>query len=535
MQPGWTPENAIPELGDDASAWLNNLPSIPSADGTTPATATPIPVPTPLASTPSPDAPPAGAYVRVGQVTSTDLLTGNANQYTHLDHILEHTVARVAKYLTDNDWTDRIVTARLAGDTSDEYKAVAAEVDRLAVADLSIEARFDGPTMQYLVAATIDEILGLGPIEPLMRDPRITEVMVNNPNTVYVEIGGREWLVPGARFRNQDHLYKICQDIVRPIGRAIDQRNAIVDARLPDGSRVNIVHHTLAADGPVVTIRKFPEKTWTLADLVGASSMTEEMAVLLAWLVRNRVSLLVSGGTGSGKTSLLNALSGAIPPDQRTITIEDSRELQLAPTAHWLPFETRDAPPGKEAEAFTIRRLVKNALRQKPKRIIVGEVRDAAALDMLNAMNTGHEGSMSTVHANGPEETIDRLLSMIAQGGETSEELAARLISSAVDVIVYQAQGVDGIRRVTSISEVLKQRGNPGEVTLRKLWEWVPDGHDERGFEVGHYESRADISPELVALRRLQYADPVTMNDLHEIAAAIRAAEDVKRSARYGS
>lgn len=508
--PKWDPKNPFPELGEDADL-LKNLQPIIILDSQ--AGVSPLPIyANETIDTNSQN------YLRLGNVTSADLLSGEIDRFTHLDGRLAQTVEWVQKYLSENGWVERILDARLLGDTSKEYSDVAAEIDRLALQYVSRDSIAHGVDLTYIVAATIDEILGLGPIEPLMRDDSITEVMVNAPNQVFVEISGKEYFVPGARFRSQEHLLEVCQRIVRPIGRSIDQRSAYVDARLPDGSRVNIVHQTLAATGPIITIRKFPDKTWTIVDLLEYRSIDEDMACVLAWLVRNRVNILVAGGTGSGKTSLLNALSGSIPRGQRTITIEDSRELQLHPDSHWVALEARSASSAGEG-GVTIRDLVRNALRMRPVRIIVGEVRGAEALDMLNAMNTGHEGSLSTIHANGPRETVDRLLTMIAMGGEMTSDLASRLIASAIDIIIFQEKGVDGVRRITSISEVLK----PGygaienEVTLSPLWLWKQDGFNDDGYVVGHYAQNADISEGLSVVRRLEYADPVTIEDVYKM------------------
>lgn len=508
LQPDWDPNNPFPELGGNPEL-IQSL----SAPIIIPEGVEPLPVSVQREATGV-----APVYVRVGQVSSQDLISGSVGRFAHLDERLARTVEWVQKYLSENGWVERIIEARLAGDGSVQYAEVAAEIDRLALQYVSRDSLAYGEDLTFIIAATIDEILGLGPIEPLMRDESITEVMVNAPDQVYIEIAGREHHVPGARFRSQEHLLEVCQRIVRPIGRSIDQRNAYVDARLPDGSRVNIVHQVLASSGPILTIRKFPDKTWTMVDLLDYRSIDEDMACVLAWLVRNRVNILVAGGTGSGKTTILNSLSGCIPRDQRTITIEDSRELQMHPDSHWVALEARSASSSGEG-GVSIRDLVKNSLRMRPVRIVVGEVRGSEALDMLNAMNTGHEGSLSTIHANGPSETVDRLLTMIAMGGEMASELAMRLIASAVDIIIFQEKGVDGVRRITSINEVLKPGfgAEDGKVLLSPLWEWEQEGFDDDGYVIGHYEQRADISEGLRVLRRLEYAEPVTIDDVYEM------------------
>lgn len=457
-----------------------------------------------------------GRYHMVGRIDSESLLAAPPGAWNHLDDRLERTVAWVQDYLTQNNWSERIAAVREHGTQSPEYAPIVTEIDRLALQYVARENFAHGSDQAFILAAVVDEIIGLGPIEPLLRDPRVTEVMVNGPGAVYVEISGRVRHVPGARFRSRDHLMEMCQRILRPINRSIDQRNAYEDGRLPDGSRVNVVHHALAADGPVLTIRRFPDKVWTLTDLINLGSLTADMACVIAGLVKHRVNIIVAGGTGSGKTALLNSLSGAIPRGERVITIEDSRELRLHPAAHWVALEGRPKSASGEG-SVSIRELVKNALRMRPTRIIVGEVRDSAALDMLNAMNTGHEGSLTTLHANGPEETIDRLLVMIAQGGEIPPAQAVRLVASAVDIIMFQERLSDGSRRVTSIHEVIKpdRRQDIHDIQLMPLWEWVQTGTDPDGRITGVHEHRNDMSAELVRIRKLAFAEPVTLEEVH--------------------
>jgi len=458
-------------------------------------------------------------YQRVGQITSQALLDAPGPLNPHLDDRIAEVTEWVQGYLSDNGLVEQVVAARLSGSRADAYNDISREIDRLALQYVSRDSVVHGADVNYLVAAVMNEILGLSVLEPLMRDDRITEVMVNGCAEVYVEIAGREHRVPGARFRNQEHLLDVCQRIVRPIGRSIDQRNSTVDARLPDGSRVNIVHQVLAADGPILTVRKFPERTWTLADLIAAGSINEDIAADLAFLVRGKCNVLVAGSTGSGKSSLLNALSGAIPTDQRTITIEDSRELRLHPAAHWVALEARSGGASADG-AVTIRDLVRNALRMRPVRIVVGEVRGSETVDMLQAMNTGHEGSLSTVHSNGPEETIDRLLTMISLGGEMTVDLAAKLINSAIDVIVYIDRSPDGSRRVSSIHQVRKHtRNENASVDLDPLWQWHNTGVDDDGRDTGYWERVGEVSPELRRLRQLPGANPISIDDVREMSA----------------
>ena len=306
-----------------------------------------------------------------------------------------------------------------------------------------------------------DEILGLGPLEPLLRDETLTEVMVNGPQQVYIEREGRLELT-NVTFQNDEHVMKVIQRIIAPIGRRIDESSPMVDARLPDGSRVNAIIPPLSLVGPVITIRKFSATPFTVNDLVRFGTATPEMFEFLDACVKARLNIFVSGGTGSGKTTTLNILSSFIPDDERIVTIEDAAELQLR-QEHVVTLESR--PSNIEGKgAITIRELVRNALRMRPDRIIVGECRAAEALDMLQAMNTGHDGSMSTGHANSPRDMLSRLETMVMMSGMELPLRAIReQIASAVDVIVQQSRLKDGTRRITNITEV---QGMEGDVVV---------------------------------------------------------------------
>jgi pilus assembly protein CpaF len=334
-----------------------------------------------------------------------------------------------------------------------------------------------------LVAEIQDEMLGLGPLEPLLADGGIADILVNGARQVYVEQHGR--LQPAAvRFDDDAHLMRVIDRIVSRVGRRIDESSPMVDARLPDGSRVNAVIPPLALDGPILSIRRFPTRRLALADLVAGGAMTEAMAQWLAALVRARVNLLLSGGTGSGKTTLLNALSAAIPASERVITIEDAAELQLQ-QPHVVRLETR--PPNVEGQGEVGQRaLVRNALRMRPDRIILGETRGAEALDMLQAMNTGHEGSMTTLHANTPRDAIARLESLVAMAGFDLPARAARAqIASAIGVVVQIGRLPDGMRRVLSIQEIT---GSEGEVvSMQEIFAFHPDGPDASGRVRGRF------------------------------------------------
>jgi pilus assembly protein CpaF len=303
-----------------------------------------------------------------------------------------------------------------------------------------------------------DEILGLGPLEPLLRDETVTEVMVNGPQQVYIEREGRLELT-NVTFQNDEHVMKIIQRIIAPLGRRIDESSPMVDARLADGSRVNSIIPPLSLVGPIITIRKFAATPFTVEDLIRFGTATPEMFEFLEACVKARLNIFVSGGTGSGKTTMLNILSSFIPDDERIITIEDAAELQLR-QEHVLTLESRPANiEGKGA--IPIRELVRNALRMRPDRIVVGECRGGEALDMLQAMNTGHDGSMSTGHANAPRDMLARLETMVLMAGMDLPLRAIReQIASAVDLIVHQNRLKDGSRKIVNITEVQGMEGD---------------------------------------------------------------------------
>jgi pilus assembly protein CpaF len=303
-----------------------------------------------------------------------------------------------------------------------------------------------------------DEILGLGPMEPLLRDETITEVMVNGPQQVYIEREGRLELT-NVTFQNDEHVMKIIQRIIAPIGRRVDESSPMVDARLADGSRVNAIIPPLSLVGPVITIRKFSATPFTVEDLVRFGTATPEMFEFLEACVKARLNIFVSGGTGSGKTTMLNILSSFIPDDERIVTIEDAAELQLR-QEHVITLEAR--PSNIEGKgAIPIRELVRNSLRMRPDRIVVGECRSAEALDMLQAMNTGHDGSMSTGHANTPRDMLSRLETMVLMAGMDLPLRAIReQIASAVDLIVHQNRLKDGTRKIVAITEVQGMEGD---------------------------------------------------------------------------
>ena len=339
-------------------------------------------------------------------------------------------------------------------------------------APLSAEER------EQLVAEVRNDILGYGPIQRFLADNTVTEIMVNAEETIYIERDGRLYETD-TRFMSRSHLRRVIERIVSQIGRRIDESSPMVDARLPDGSRVNAVIPPLAVDGPVLTIRKFAADPYQVDDLVRMGTLTENVADLARACVAGRLNVLISGGTGTGKTTLLNVLSGFIPTDQRIITIEDAVELQLH-QRHVVRLESR--PPNIEGKGeVRIRDLVKNSLRMRPDRIVVGEVRGAEALDMLQAMNTGHEGSLSTVHANSPRDAVSRLETMVLMAGVDLPVRAIReQIASALDLVFHLSRMRDGSRRLTHVTEVVGMEGQI--VTLQDIFAFdFSAGMDEQG------------------------------------------------------
>lgn len=350
----------------------------------------------------------------------------------------------------------------------------------------SHERALAGIDKEALVSDLVDEALGLGPLERLLNDPTVSEVMVVDPTTIYAERRGRLELTDLA-FTDAEAVRAAIERIVTPLGRRIDESTPLVDARLRDGSRVNAVIPPLATRGPCITIRKFPTKSLGIDDLVAFGSLSEPMARFLTRAVRIRKNIVISGGTGSGKTTLLNVLSSAIPEQERIITIEDAAELRLG-QPHVVSLESR--PPNLEGKGeYTIRDLVKNALRMRPDRIVVGECRGGEALDMLQAMNTGHEGSMTTTHANSPTEAVGRVETLCLMAGvELPLSAIRRQIASSVHLVVQQSRLSDGSRKVTSISEVTGLTDN-GEVQLEELFGFVRTGTGPAGEVLGEFRA----------------------------------------------
>jgi pilus assembly protein CpaF len=341
----------------------------------------------------------------------------------------------------------------------------------------------DADALETLVGSVQDEIVGLGPIEPLMADPHVTDILVNGPNVVYVEKEGHLHRT-SVRFTGNDHLISIIERIVSRVGRRVDESSPMVDARLPDGSRVNAIIPPLAIDGPMLSIRRFGREAMGVDALIARGSLTRAMAELLDALVKTRMNFLISGGTGSGKTTLLNVMSGFISESERIITIEDAAELRLQ-QPHIVRLETR--PPNIEGRGeINQRALVRNSLRMRPDRIIIGEVRGAEVLDMLQAMNTGHDGSMTTIHANSPRDALIRLENMVELTGlGLGLRPVRQQIVSALSVVIQVARLSDGRRRVVSIQEITGLQGET--IEMQEIFVFRQEGIDPEGGVLGTF------------------------------------------------
>ena len=343
--------------------------------------------------------------------------------------------------------------------------------------------------MDIFRQALLDELIGFGPITPMLREPSVDEVMVNGPGSIFVERQGK-LSETGTKFFDNRHLITIIQRIVEPLGRHVDEASPMVDARLPDGSRVNAIIPPLSLDGPSVTIRKFAKKKLTTEDLIRFGSMTPEIALFLEEAVRARQNIIISGGTGSGKTTLLNVLSQFIGKRERVVTIEDSAELKLS---HRNIVRLEARPPNIEGEgAIPIRELVRNSLRMRPDRIIVGEIRGAEALDMLQAMNTGHDGSLTTLHANNPRDGLARLENLVMMAGFDLPSSAIRdQIASAVNLIVQQNRMIDGSRKITTISEITGREGPV--ILMQDIFVYEQEGFTDDWKIKGRYKATGNI------------------------------------------
>ena len=394
---------------------------------------------------------------------------GNADSYHELKHELHQKLIEKIDLQT----IEKLPREQLR----DELRLILNQL--LALSDLPLNR----VEREQMVEELLDEVTGLGPLEPLLADTTISDIMVNGYATCYIERFGKLELTP-VRFRDNAHLQQIITRIVSRVGRRIDESSPMADARLPDGARVNAIIPPLAIDGPVLSIRRFGGSPLRVKDMVAINSATPEMLAFLASCVKAKLNCLVSGGTGTGKTTMLNALSSFIPENERVLTIEDAAELQLQ-QRHVVRLETR--PPNIEGKGEVIARdLVKNALRMRPDRIIIGECRGGEVLDMLQAMNTGHEGSMTTVHANTPRDALSRVEAMVGMGGiQMSEALIRQTIARSLNVIIQLTRGTDGKRRITSIAEITDIQA--GVITMQEIFKFEQQGVDAAGKIVGDF------------------------------------------------
>jgi pilus assembly protein CpaF len=417
--------------------------------------------------------PGTGSHVTGTHATPTrqmvQLPGGNADSYHELKHELHNKLIEKIDLTT----IEKLPREQLR----DELRLILNQL--LATSDLPLNR----VEREQMVEELLDEVTGLGPLEPLLADTTISDIMVNGHATCYIERFGKLELTP-IRFRDNAHLQQIITRIVSRVGRRIDESSPMADARLPDGARVNAIIPPLAIDGPVLSIRRFGGSPLRVKDMVAINSATPEMLAFLAACVKAKLNCLISGGTGTGKTTMLNALSSFIPENERVLTIEDAAELQLQ-QRHVVRLETR--PPNIEGKGEVIARdLVKNALRMRPDRIVIGECRGGEVLDMLQAMNTGHEGSMTTVHANTPRDALSRVEAMVGMGGiQMSEALIRQTIARSLNVIIQLARGTDGKRRITSIAEITDIQA--GVITMQEIFKFEQHGVDAAGKVVGEF------------------------------------------------
>jgi len=387
------------------------------------------------------------------------------------------------KFILHRKLLDRINLEVLSTVSNDRVRA---EV-RSAVAKLVEEEKTPLSIVEKdrIISEVIDEVFGLGPLEPLLADPTISDILVTTPRLVHIERAGKLYKTP-VQFKDDAHLMRIIEKVVARVGRRVDESSPLVDARLPDGSRVNAAIPPVAVDGPLLSIRRFGRDRLTAEGLVRILTLTEGMMVLLQACVRSRLNIVISGGTGAGKTTLLNVLSGFIPEEERIVTIEDAAELKLS-QEHVARMETR--PPNIEGTgAIRIRELVINALRMRPDRIIVGEVRGEEAIDMLQAMNTGHDGSLTTIHANTPRDAVSRLEVMVGMANANMGVRAIRQqVSSAIDLFVQVSRFSDGTRRVTALTECVGMEGEL--VTMQDVFVFEKTGLTEAGRVTGRFRA----------------------------------------------
>ena len=465
-----------------------------SADGT----AGKVPKPSKSSSTPAPQS--AGTADAESSANQDFALNQKTDEYYEIKTTIFNALI---------DTIDLAQLAQLDSESArDEIRDIVSEIISIKNVVMSIAEQ------ETLLQDICNDVLGYGPLEPLLARDDIADIMVNGADRVFIEVGGKIQLTP-VRFRDNGQLMNICQRIVSQVGRRVDESSPICDARLPDGSRVNVIGPPLSLDGPTLTIRKFKKDKLRMSDMVEFQTITPEGATVLGVIGACRCNVLISGGTGSGKTTLLNTLTAFIADDERVVTCEDAAELQLQ-QPHVVRLETR--PPNLEGQGeITMRDLVKNCLRMRPERIIVGEVRGPEAFDLLQAMNTGHDGSMGTLHANSPREAMSRLESMITMGGYNLPAKTIReMICGSIDVIIQTARLRDGSRRVTNITEVLGMEGDV--IITQDLFVYDIEGDDESGRVLGTHRSTGIARPAF--WDRARY-----FGKERELAAALEAAD----------
>jgi pilus assembly protein CpaF len=408
------------------------------------------------------------------------LIGNNVNPGTVMDGSGQHSFQEMKSRL-HRTLINRMDLTKLSALSQEQ---VHAEVSRLAESVLAQEAMpLSASERERLVNDVQHELFGLGPLEPLLADPTISDILVNSHRKIYIERRGKIEAT-NVTFKDDEHLMRVIERIVSSVGRRIDESSPMVDARLHDGSRVNAIIPPLSIDGPVLSIRRFGTDPLRMSTLIEYKALTKDIADMLQMVVTSRLNILISGGTGSGKTTLLNALSAYIPENERIVTIEDSAELQLQ-QPHVVRLETR--PPNIEGRGEVSQRdLVRNALRMRPDRIVIGEVRGGEAIDMLQAMNTGHDGSLTTVHANTPRDALARLETMIQMTGMRLSDRAMRQqVASALNLVVQVARMSDGTRRVTSISEITGMEGET--ITMQEIFQYERTGMDAQGQVLGRF------------------------------------------------
>ncbi len=425
---------------------------------------------------PEPGAVPEGTYVpQAGQTPARTAAAVPSRPRTPFELQAERVKNRLQARLVENIANE--------GEDEDREQRAARIAEALNAVLTEMGLTLTKPERQRLLDSVLNDFLGLGPIEALISDSAVTEIMVNGPDQVFIEQRGKLTL-SDVKFESESQLRRVIDRIVSTIGRRIDESSPMVDARLKDGSRVNVIIPPLSLNGPVLTIRKFSKDPYKINDLIGFGTMTEPMAQFLRACVRSRLNMLVSGGTGSGKTTSLNVLSSFIPEEERVVTVEDAAELQLN-QEHVVTLESRPATVEGRGR-IAIRDLVVNALRMRPDRIVVGECRGGEALDMLQAMNTGHDGSLTTIHANSPRDSLNRLETLVLMAGAELPSRAIReQISSAINVIVQQSRLRDGTRKVIAISEVLGLHGD--QVKVQDIFVFKQTGVTQEGKVQGYF------------------------------------------------